>query len=193
MKEDSLAGVDNYPIARSEDVVIKKIDDELLIYDLKVNKAFCLNEIAVLVWQGCNGKNSVGKIQELAAKKLNKEIEEDLVWLTLEQLNREQLIENTTKVNEYFQEITRREIIKKVGFGSLVALPIVSSVVAPPAVHAQSNCQPSGTLLVASCGQQTEPGPCNTQCEMLEGQCCSNMTQISCVQVFSLVCDCTCV
>ncbi len=46
-----------FPIARKKDVVVQELPDEVLIYDLKSNKAMCLNEISAFVWHNCDGKN----------------------------------------------------------------------------------------------------------------------------------------
>jgi len=43
------------PQARSEDLVIQDIGDEVLVYDLTRHKAHCLNRTAALVWRKCDG------------------------------------------------------------------------------------------------------------------------------------------
>ena len=52
----------NVPLSRRENLVVQEMDNELMIYDLTDNKAFCLNETSAIVWQLCNGKNSITKI-----------------------------------------------------------------------------------------------------------------------------------
>ncbi len=74
------------PKAREENLVVQEFDGEVLIYDLNTNKAFSLNETSSLVWQLCDGDNSVSEISESISRKLDSPANEDLVWLALEQL-----------------------------------------------------------------------------------------------------------
>jgi hypothetical protein len=93
----------------------------------------------------------------LMSVKLKILVSADFVWLALNELKRDGLIENADELEEYFAKINRREIIKKVGFASMIALPIVSSVVAPHAAQAQT-CQPFAM--------------CNAADLLTQGTCC---------------------
>ncbi len=126
------------PKAREENLVVQEFDGEVLIYDLNTNKAFSLNETSSLVWQLCDGDNSFSEISESISRKLDSPANEDLVWLALDQLKKEKLIANGNEVVSNFTGMSRREVIKKVGLGTMIALPIVSSLVAPTAASAQS-------------------------------------------------------
>jgi Coenzyme PQQ synthesis protein D (PqqD) len=128
----------NYPVSRKDNLVVQEIDGEVLIYDLAENKAFCLNKTSALVWQACDGNKSTAEISKLISHKLNSPATEDLVWFALDQLKKEKLIENSDELPNNFAGISRREVIKKVGLGSMIALPIVASLVAPAALQAQS-------------------------------------------------------
>lgn len=127
-----------YPIARKENIVIQETNEEALIYDLKINKVFCLNQTSAKIWNICDGRKSVREI----AKSLN--FSEGIVWLALDQLFDEKLVENYQGSEKYFTGLSRRQIIKKVGLASMVMLPLVTSLVAPRAVIAQSTCLPAG-------------------------------------------------
>ena len=50
------------PRSRSENLVTMEMEDELLIYDLKANEAFCLNKPAADVWLACDGTRSVSDL-----------------------------------------------------------------------------------------------------------------------------------
>lgn len=128
------------PLARKNDIVIQEFGNEILIYDLKSNKAYNLNETSALIWQLSNGDNTICEIAGNITKRLNSSINEEFVWLALEQLRKENLIENKTEISSLYQGISRREIIRRVGLASMVALPLVSSLVAPTAVSAASTC-----------------------------------------------------
>ncbi len=126
------------PKARKENLVVQELDGEVLIYDLNTNKAFCLNEASALVWQACDGNKDVSEIRKSLGRQLNSPVNDDFVWLALDQLKKENLIENKDEIVADFNGMSRREVIRKVGFASVVALPLISSLVAPPAISAQS-------------------------------------------------------
>lgn len=126
------------PLARKTDIVLQEFGNETLVYDLKTNKAFNLNETSTLIWQACTGNKSVSEIALKLSEKFKSPIDEDFVWLALEQLKKDNLLENAAEVSTDFGGLSRREVIKKVGLGSLIALPLISSLVAPMATHAQS-------------------------------------------------------
>ncbi len=131
------------PISRKSHIVVQYFGNEILIYDLTENKAFCLNETSALVWQLCDGNKSVSDIARNLSGRFNSPITEDFVWLALEQLKKDNLLENASEVSTDFGGLSRREVIRKVGFATMVAFPIVSSLVAPMAIHAQSGCAAS--------------------------------------------------
>jgi hypothetical protein len=134
------------PQSRKTDIVVQDLNREVLIYDLNLNKAFCLNETSALVWQACDGTKSVSEISQAISKKLNEPASEDLVWLALDQLKKKNLLDNSEEIVPNFYGVSRREVIKKVGLTTMIALPFISSLVAPTPLMAQS---------AASCGGQT--------------------------------------
>jgi hypothetical protein len=130
------------PISRQENLVVQNLDDEILIYDLIGNKAYCLNQTSALIWQACDGKRSVAEITDLLKKQLGSEVKEDVVWLALDMLSKENLIRDNYRLGEKFSGLSRREAIRKIGLSSLIALPLITSLIAPLAVHANSACVP---------------------------------------------------
>jgi len=126
------------PKTRVENIVVQDMNNEILIYDLKDNKAFCLNETSALIYQRCDGKNSVTEIKNSISKELNQSIAEDLIWLALNDLKKENLLEDSKEFEIDFKGLNRRQVIKKVGLASMVILPMVMSVTAPQAAQAGS-------------------------------------------------------
>ena len=74
------------------------------------------------------------------------------------ELNEKGLIENGEKIADKFKGLSRREIVRKVGVASLVALPIVSSILAPQAAAAESRPRIQITLTP----DPTDPTPTPT-------------------------------
>lgn len=137
----------NLPRSRQSDIVVQELKNETLIYDLKINKAYCLNESSTQVWQMCDGKHSINQISRSLSRKLNSLVTEDLVWLAIDQFKRDGLLENNDEFEINFNGLNRRQVIKKAGLASLVILPLVSSIVAPMAAMAASG----GAALFGAC------------------------------------------
>ncbi len=148
------------PVARKEGLVIQEMPDEVLVFDTETNKAHCLNETAAFVWKACNGTNSVADITQSFGNQSGKPVDENLVWLAIDQLNENNLLAENLQAN--FNGQSRREVIKKIGLAAVIALPIVSSLVAPTAAMAVTcsgaNDQP--------CVGNGNPGRC------CGGRCC---------------------
>lgn len=126
------------PQCRRQNIVIQEFENEILLYELKTNRAFCLNETSALVWRACDGTKNVAQISDEISAFLKIPVGEDLVWLALEQLKKDDLIE--CDFQSPFKDVSRRELIRRAGLASMVALPVISSLVAPVAAYAQSNC-----------------------------------------------------
>lgn len=157
------------PTARTNDLVIQEIKSEILVYDNKTNKVACLNETLASVWMFCNGRNSIEKISKLMSDKFKSNVSQDLIWLSIEKLNINNLIENTDHTNEfsnYFPSVSRREIIRKAGLASIIALPAISMLVAPQAIDAQS-----GACLTTQATCTANPQCCSGVCNGPFGCC----------------------
>lgn len=144
------------PKSRKENLVIQELNGEVLIYDLQTDKAFCLNATSSLVWQACDGSKNVSEISEWVGEKLNTANNEDLVWLALDQLKKEKLIENGAEITNQFEGMSRREVVKKIGLSSMAAIPVIASLVAPVAAGTASICG-----MLSAVGACTVPGPAN--------------------------------
>lgn len=154
------------PKSRKENLVIQELEGEILIYDLEKNKALCLNETSALVWQTCDGSRTIAGISDAIGKQLNSQINEDLIWLALDQLSKENLIENKDEIKSKFAGMSRREAVRKVGLASLIALPVIASITAPVAAQTGTcvnqppgtpGCQPNGM----TCASPIECCSCN--------------------------------
>ena len=118
-----------YPTARKAGLVVQEVPDEVLVYDLDTNKAHCLNKTAAAVWRFCDGKSSVPEIAKFLSSEMGTKVDDDLVWLAIDQLNESSLLE--AQAEPKFQGQSRRDAIRKIGIASMIALPIVASLVAP--------------------------------------------------------------
>jgi hypothetical protein len=142
------------PLARRNGLVIQELSDETLVYDLDSNKAHCLNPSAAFVWKACDGKTSAEQIAVLFASSGIGTVTSDFVWLAIDQLNENNLLE---KPVARFHGESRRQVIKKIGLTSMVALPIIASLVAPQSALATGSCAciaPGDCLVQTTCPSQ---------------------------------------
>lgn len=151
----------------------------------------------------CDGSKSVGEISEGLAKKLDAPANEDLVWLAIDQLKKEKLIANGQDLLNNFEGMNRREVIKKIGLASMIALPIVAGMVAPtPAMAASGGIAPgafvgSTSTVMENCGgDPTSQGNRQTRCNNVYGsQCASGMATFApgtCAGAGPSTFDCNC-
>ena len=136
------------PKTRSTRLFVQELPDELVVYDVERNEVHCLNGIAARVWALCDGKHTVAEIVQLLGSDLEPQAAETLVWMALDQFEEKHLLEEASPLDLYRPEdMTRRQMVLRAAL--LVALlPVVDSIIAPPAALAQSpapGCTPAAT------------------------------------------------
>ncbi|HEX7588208.1 MAG TPA: PqqD family peptide modification chaperone [Anaerolineae bacterium] len=148
------------PHARSDELVVTELGDEVLVYDKARDKAHCLNQTAALVWKYSNGKRTVSEIAAAMQNKLHSPVDEQIVWYALGQLEKDHLMEGRLPVPNELAGISRREFVKTMGKVAVaVTVPIVISLTAPRAALAVS-CLADGTPCLS--GTQCCSGNCGT-------------------------------
>lgn len=170
------------PLGRSENILTQELGDEILIYDLREDRAFCLNRSCMMIWQECDGRSSVPEIAHVLSGKLGTKVNEEFVWLALEQLDKENLLQKKPPVPEGFAGLSRREVIRRVGLASVAVLPVITSLLAPTAIMAASPCGvPIGRPRGCGCTRSTNcrPGDC---CRADKGFTCHPGNSSHCVR-----------
>jgi len=132
------------PVARTESLIVKEVDGETLVYDLKSDKAHCLNHTAAQVWQNCDGHKSVSEIAQLLSADLGSNVKDEVVWLALDQLGKFKLLEETPARPSIFAGMTRRQMVARLGIAA-IAIPSIVSIVSPTA-SAGASCIPQGSV-----------------------------------------------
>ena len=130
------------PQARTENLVIRELDDETLVYDMQRDEAHCLNQTAALVWKNCDGRTTATRAARTLKKELDAPVDADLVWLAVKQLQRFHLVD----VSRKSPAVSRRDLVLKYAPAAL-ALPVILSISTPAAAQAAS-CGSGG----APCG-----------------------------------------
>jgi hypothetical protein len=117
--------------------VIEELPDEVLVYDLKRDKAHCLNPMAALVWRHCDGETSVAEMVRLLQAELKTPVDEELVWFALDQLEKSFLLQER-QTRPLGDRLSRRELVRRLGLTAGVTLPLITSILAPTVVEAAS-------------------------------------------------------
>lgn len=145
------------PIARKQGLVIQELPDEVLVYDRDRDRAHCLNQTAAFVWQRCNGRNTAAQIARTLGQKFDCTVDEKVVWLALDQLGRNHLLTNQPAPPPALMGMNRRAMVRALGLAAVVAVPLVTSIVAPTPAQA-ATCGATGTPC------STGPQCCSTVC-----------------------------
>lgn len=153
------------PLARKEGLIIQELPDEVLVYDSAGDKAHCLNRTAALVWKYCDGSSSVADIAKVLSRELNAPVKEEFVWLALDQLEKESLLEKEAQFSLKTLGVSRREVIRRIGLASVVALPIVTSLLNPMSTKAALCSTPcvAGSPAPTLCATPSSPN-CQQVC-----------------------------
>ncbi len=149
-----------YP-KQSQTVHVEMLNDELCLYDWQRKEVHALNPTAATVWQLCNGKTSPAQMATQLRANLETGLDapqaEALVWTSLEQLRKANLLDGEVAKPAGRPVLTRRQMLKVLGGAAAGAalLPVVSSIVAPGPVEAQSPVAPGSQTFSFTGTEQT--------------------------------------
>lgn len=140
------------PLARSEQLVIETLDDELLVYDLRSQRCHALNGVAARIFNHCDGTRSIADLAAIIDAP-DRETAQQTVWLALKQLDQRKLLADDPGVPG---GTDRRQLLRRAALAgsAVLAIPLIRSINAPAAAQAAS-CLPKF-------------GPC-----AVDSQCCS--------------------
>jgi Coenzyme PQQ synthesis protein D (PqqD) len=142
------------PIARTTQLLVEELGEEVIVYDRQRDVIYCLNSLAARVWYCCDGRNTIADIAKILAEDLDLPVSSsgnsmDLILRSLQELEGFQLIEKYIAQPIDRPEISRRRMLKKAalvsGFALGTLFPTIQSIVAPLPAMANSD-------IVTSCG-----------------------------------------
>jgi hypothetical protein len=160
-------------LARNEDLVVQELQGEVLVYDLKSHKAHCLNETAAFVLNHCDGHRTADEIAKLMAEEWDTPVSEDAVWFTLNKLGKADLLKERITLPPAKAGMSRRSAVRRLGFGALMALPVVMSIVTPTPAAAASVPPECVTCTSFGAGAQRS-NTCPPVCNTVPGCCYAN-------------------
>ena len=150
------------PQARRDGLVVRELPEEVLVYDLETHEVHCLNQTAAAIWRHCDGETDPSEITFRLAREFSTPVDEDMVWVALEDLGQRQLLE--APVVRPTPGLSRADVVRRATLvGATLAVPAVFSAFAP-------------TSSAAVCGQPCSGSiPCTgtcTVCSSLAGNTC---------------------
>ncbi len=173
------------PRAKKDSIIIRQLADETLAYDLKRHRAFCLNDLAGRIWRRCDGATTLAAAQRAIAAETGQPVSAEVMVYGLRQLSKARLLEPgdihpqslSAPADQPRQPapdhtgiaLSRRDLVRRLGLGAAVLLPVVSMVIAPTAASAatcRAKGQPCNPLLPGCCS-----GSCSSTNPNIIGTC----------------------
>jgi hypothetical protein len=145
------------PLARSDQLVVEELGDELLVYDVAANRAHSLGAPAAAVWRACDGETPASELPGRV------DLDPDTVSRALEELRECSLLGGDPPLVS--GGMTRREMtVKAAQVGATAAaVPLIWSVAGPIP-------EAAATPTIAECARYTDSS-CTT-CDTICGCCC---------------------
>lgn len=122
-------GPPEYSLVRNH-LLVRKVGDEVIVYDSKTHTAHCLNDSAASVWQLCEAHKSVPEICAALEQP-----DEQQVWAILSELRSAGLLVNPPPGIDD-NRLSRRDLVKRAGAGIALAAPFLTSIIVPPPASA---------------------------------------------------------
>jgi hypothetical protein len=132
-----------HPRARHDSLNVQVVGDEVLVFDLTNETAHALNKPAAFVWRHADGTRTIDEIAREMTREFGASADTQVVEYALQQLQKKHLLEQGFAVPRTWEGMTRRQFLKRATAGA-VLLAVVTSIVAPAPVHAQSGCISQG-------------------------------------------------
>lgn len=128
-----------FPRARVDKIISRKVQDELIIYDLARHVATCLNSFAADVWDRCDGHSSPAAIAQALSQNRQRPVDERAVWLAVDHLSRSKLLDEPIKMPpSVLGGASRRQLLRTLSLSAAFAVPVVLSMKSPTAAQVAS-------------------------------------------------------
>jgi Coenzyme PQQ synthesis protein D (PqqD) len=122
------------PEVRLVEMTMQEVGDELVVYDSRHRRAHRLNETAALVFRFSDGTRTVEDIAFLLTDDLSLAERMALVWVTLDELSRANMLTAAVSPPDDLNRSRRNLIQKAAAIG--LAFPVFDSILAPSPVEA---------------------------------------------------------
>ncbi|MEZ5345200.1 MAG: PqqD family protein [Pyrinomonadaceae bacterium] len=131
-------GLSKLPKAKTAEIVVQEVDNELLIYNLTTNEAHHLNKTVTMVWRNCDGTTTFDDMAEALSRELGEKVEADFVFVAISELEKIGLLTESVDADAW-GKISRRNVLFRYALPAL-AIPVVVSLVTPASAQVQGSC-----------------------------------------------------
>jgi hypothetical protein len=131
---------------------MRRLEGEVLVYDLERHRAHCLNRAAALVFDHCDGETGVKEMARILRRELGAGPDAEWVQMALAQIRQAYLLEPAAD-RPAVASLDRRELLHRAGLGAALLLPLVTSVVAPSPAEAAATCLQQSACTNVNIGQ----------------------------------------
>lgn len=121
---------------RKGGLTIRSLQGEILVYDPETTRASCLNEFASEVLARCDGGHTPAQIaRDLPIE----QVDEQFVSMAIADLRKAELLEpGSADGITALPGPSRRELIRRLGAGAAIAVPVVTAIFLPEPAQALS-------------------------------------------------------
>lgn len=146
--------------ARTKNVVVRDVDDEIVVVDLDTDEAHLLSSRTSLVWNAADGR----PVESLFTLFIDEEpaVREQLVWEALGRLADARLL--ATPIQLPTAGLTRRALLQRLGV-AVIAIPAITTIVMADPAAAAFTCAGPCTAQ-SNCAGNTDPTGC--RCPILK-------------------------
>lgn len=123
------------PLARSTQLEVVSLHEETVVYDLRTDKAHCLNPTSARVWRSCDGRHTAGDIASAMEQEFGTAVPVDVVALAIAELGKAGLLD-LPEGTKAARGISRREVVRRTAGVAMIALPVISTLLAPTSASA---------------------------------------------------------
>ena len=154
------------PRALRSGFLAKPVGDQLVVFDQSRQQLHVLNRTTAVVWQHCDGRNTVAELIGLVGADLGAPVEESVITLALSQLEDARLLEGRLAAASGDERVSRRDMLHIAGaLAAGIMLPTITSCGVPtePARVVRASFSLDGTTTTStSAGTTTSTSPGTT-------------------------------
>jgi hypothetical protein len=117
-----------YPMARTADLTVKPMGDEVVVFDARNGSVHHLNRVAEVAWRACDGRTDLAGLARIVGRVTQVPDPAPAVELALEQLSRRGLLETPVERASADRRRDRRGVLKELA--KALAIPAVLTLTA---------------------------------------------------------------
>jgi hypothetical protein len=144
------------PIARMNGLDVKRLGNEVVVFDPEKGNVHHLNQVADVVWRACDGQTDIDGLSRIVGRVTNTVDARPAVELALEQLSSRGLLETQVARPDPDQRRNRRDALKVLA--KAMAIPIVLTITASKARAYYYSGAPCTIVCPVGSLNPTEPG-----------------------------------